>query len=185
MQVRYFTAADVVKLTLNVQENKFPTSEFISFLNSISSHSPLLAALFKDPNAMTAPAAAASAPLTSASSSLKEEAPGSVGCERKERDTSPTVPCTGVGDERLGAGGVDEEELEMSPDVADGIETEADRAQHFRRLEEAQVRCAARKESRFLENSLLLSPYLPHILPASIFIFFARPLSPPRAAHAH
>eukprot|EP00292_Cryptomonas_paramecium_P018516 CAMPEP_0113710116 /NCGR_PEP_ID=MMETSP0038_2-20120614/29966_1 /TAXON_ID=2898 /ORGANISM="Cryptomonas paramecium" /LENGTH=122 /DNA_ID=CAMNT_0000636113 /DNA_START=210 /DNA_END=575 /DNA_ORIENTATION=+ /assembly_acc=CAM_ASM_000170 len=31
------------------KENKFPTSEFISFLSSISSHSPILAEIFKEP----------------------------------------------------------------------------------------------------------------------------------------
>ena len=97
---------------------------------------------------MVAPAATSSiAPSTPASSAqnveaIRRDGGQDAGDEGGERDISPsTTWVAGAGDDNMGAGLGCEDDLELS---AEPTETEIDRAQHARRLEEAQVCCAAR-----------------------------------------
>jgi hypothetical protein len=98
---------------------------------------------------MVAPSAVSSAtPSTSASSvqasdPVQQEKGSKVVEERGDSEVSPSSGWAGVSDENAGAGMGCEGELELSPEVADGLETEVDQAQHVRLLEEAQVCCAA------------------------------------------
>ena len=126
-----------------MQENKFPTSEFISFLNSISSHSSILAKLFKDSNAMTSGSATATAAVAPpADVEVKSEATDG---SAQSPDRAASGTSRGGADSVFDGLGGEEEELneELSPvDLADLPETELDRAQHTRRIEEVQVCCA-------------------------------------------